>query len=299
MSRRVKFERIENAVTQYPDADTACKLLRQAAELVREDPIRKGSLLEFGSAGQVVMTGDMHGNLKNFEKLERFCALDRTPGRSVILHELIHEDMDEPGQLDLSIDLLVRAAAWKRDFPDNVYFLQSNHELAQLRNQEITKGGRSVLWEFEHGVEHRYGAEADVVLDAVCDYISALPLAARTGNGIFMCHSLPEPMLLDTFDISLFDREPTDADLAPGGAAYALVWGRFHSAEVIEEFAKRLGVEHFVIGHTPQEEGYGSVGRLIILASEHNHGTFLPIDLGRQYTTAQLARAIRKFVSVS
>jgi hypothetical protein len=245
------------------------------------------------------MTGDMHGNLRNFEKLQRFCALDRTPGRSVVLHELIHEDMVSPDQLDLSIDLLLRAAEWKRDFPDNVYILQSNHELAQLRGQEITKGGRSVLWDFEQGVEHRFGRMAGTVLEAVREYIATLPLAARTHNGIFMAHSLPDPLLLDAFDISVFDRELQPQDLCPGGSAYALVWGRFHSATMVEEFARRLGVEYFIIGHTPQENGYTSIGRLIILASEHNHGTFLPIDLSRKYTADELRSGIRKFVSVA
>jgi hypothetical protein len=179
-----------------------------------------------------------------------------------------------------------------------VYFLQSNHELAQLRGQEITKGGRSVLWDFEQGVEFRFGKRTAAVLQAVREYISALPLAARTPSGIFMCHSLPDPLLLDSFDTTVFDREPTPADLSPGGSAYALVWGRFHSAPVVEEFARRLGVECFVVGHTPQENGFTSEGRLIILASEHNHGTFLPIDLSRTYTADELRSSIRKFVSV-
>lgn len=292
------LERTGKLVTQTPDADAACRLLHEAASLIREDPIRKGSLLELGSAGQVVMTGDFHGNLKNFEKLQQFCTLERSPGRSVILHELIHEDVMRPDQLDLSINLLLRAAEWKCDFPDSVYVLQSNHELAQLRGQEITKGGRSVLWDFEQGVEHCFGDQAGAVLEAVRQYISALPLAARTKSGIFMCHSLPDPLLLDSFDTSVFERELTPEDLSPGGSAYALVWGRFHSAAAIEQFAKRLGVEYFIIGHTPQEDGYTSFGRLIILSSDHNHGTFLPIDLSREYTADELRNAIRKFVSV-
>ncbi len=280
------------------DAAAACRALHEAAALIREDPIRKGSLLEFGGAGQLVMTGDMHGNLRNFEKLQRFCALQRSPGRSVILHELIHSDISRPDERDLSIDLLVRAAQWKCDFPDNVFFLQSNHELAQYRKQEITKGGRSVLNDFECGVEYRYGPDAPAVLEAVDDYVAALPLAARTQSGIFMCHSLPDPMLLDTFDISVFERTLVPEDLGPGGAAYALVWGRFHSAAAVEMFAERLGVEFFIIGHTPQEDGHAVIGRLIILASEHNHGTFLPIDLSRRYTIEALVGSIRKFVSV-
>ena len=293
------LERTGKTVTGLPDAETACGLLREAAVLIREDPIRKGGLLEFGSAGQVVMTGDLHGNLRNFEKLQRYCALERSPGRSVILHELIHEDIERADQLDLSIDVLLRAAQWKCDFPDNVFILQANHELAQLRGQEISKGGRSVLYDFEQGVAHRFGSEADAVLAVTRDYISALPLAARTRTGIFMCHSLPNPLVVDSFDISVFERPLTEDDIAPGGSAYNLLWGRFHSAETVERFAERLGVECFIIGHTPQEGGHTTVGRLIILASEHNHGAFLPIDLSRHYTIKELESKIRKFVSLA
>lgn len=282
-----------------PDAELACQALREAAQLIRDDPNRRGSRLSFGSAGQLVLTGDMHGQLKNFEKLQRFCALGSSPGRSVILQELIHQELSSFDQLDLSIDLLVKAAQWKCAFPDNVFFLQSNHELAQLRGQEITKGGRSVLYDFEQGVAYRYGRHAGNVLDAVGDYIASLPLAARTEKGIFICHSLPDPLLMENFDVAVFDRVPTSADLSPGGAAYALVWGRFHTAREVEYFAKRLNVDYFIVGHTPQEQGYAMVGNMVILASDHNHGTFLPLDLSRTYTIEQLEAAIRKYVSVA
>lgn len=279
-------------------ADQACGILYDAVSAIEGDPNREGSLLRFGGAGQLVMTGDLHGNVANFEKLRRFCALERSPGRFVILHELIHGEVGGEDGLDLSIDLLLRAAAWKCEFPDNVFFLQSNHELAQLRNQEITKAGRSVLYDFEQGVRARFGDGAAAVLDAVSAYIAALPLAARTANGVFACHSLPDPLLIPHFDVGVFERRPTEADLSPGGPAYALVWGRFHSAQSVEVLAARLGVEHFIVGHTPQEFGYRVVGRMIILSSEHNHGVFLPIDLSRRYTTQELEAAIRKFVSV-
>ena len=293
------LERTGKTVTRLADAEQASAVLREAAELIRDDPIRVGAVLEFGSAGQVVMTGDLHGNIKNFEKLQRFCALEHSPGRNVVMHELIHEDIELPGRHDLSIDLLIRVAQWKCDFPDSIYILQSNHELAQMRGQEITKGGRSVLYDFEQGIEYRYGAGKELVLDAVNDYISALPLAARTRNGIFMCHSLPDPGLVGRFDMSIFERSLTDRDLAPGGMAYSLMWGRFHSAAAVEDFAEQFGVNFFLVGHTPQEGGHTRIGRMIILASEHNHGTFLPIDLSREYTIEQLEASIRKFVSVA
>jgi hypothetical protein len=285
-------------VSEPLDAERACQVLRDAAELIREDPIRNGSVLEFGKAGQLVMTGDLHGNLKNFEKLQRYCDLSRNPARSVLLHELIHQELLAPGDLDLSIDLLLRAAEWKCEFPDNVFFLQSNHELAQLLGQEITKGGRSVLSDFDRGVAERFPDNAEDVLACVNEYISALPLAARTRTGVFMCHSLPDATALQDFDFSVFGRRPTKADLAPGGSAYALVWGRFQNEQEVEWFAEQLRITCFVVGHTPQEFGHSRLGRLLILASDHNHGTFLPIDLSREYTPEQLEESIKKFAAV-
>ncbi len=289
---------VEERVSTTTEARTACDTLHEAARLNREDPNRTGSLLSFSGAGQLVMTGDMHGHLRNFEKLQRFCALRRSPARAVVLHELIHTEPEPPGAPDTSIDLLVRAAAWKCEFPDNVFFLQSNHELSQLCGHEITKGGRCVLADFERGVEFRYRAGAADVLAAVNDYIASLPLAARLANGIFLSHSLPDGFYAEHFDLTVFDREPTAADMAPGGAAYALVWGRFQTAEIVEQFARRLRAELFIIGHTPQEMGYARTGRLFVLASEHAHGVILPIDLARTYTADELERNIRKFVSI-
>lgn len=280
------------------DGVRAAEIIREAAQLIREDPNRRGSLLSFGSAGQLVMTGDFHGNLRNFEKLQRYCALKTSPARSVILHELIHAEPDPPQAPDFSIDLLVRAAEWKCAFPDNVFFLQSNHELSQLRGHEITKAGRFVLADFERGVRERYGDSAEQVLEAVNDYIRALPLAARTANGVFLSHSLPDALYAETFDLSVLDREPTPQDCLPGGPAYALVWGRFHTESVVEVYARRLGAEVFIVGHTPQEFGHRRIGRLLILASDHNHGVFLPIDLSRRTSAEALEEQIRKFVSV-
>lgn len=281
------------------DAGAAAEILHEAATLIREDPLRRGSVLGFGSAGQLVVTGDMHGNIRNFEKLQKFCDLKRSPGRSVILHELIHADPVSYADSDLSIDLLVRAASWKCEFPDNVFFLQSNHELSQYCRHEIMKGGRSVLYHFEAGIRERYGNGAPQVLAAVNDYIASLPLAARTESGIMVCHSLPNASLMHHFDAGVFDRVPTEDDLNPGGSAHALVWGRFQPPDAIEHFAAQLGVEVFIVGHTPQETGYALVGRMIILASDHAHGVFLPIDLSKRYTVAELESRIRKFAGVA
>ncbi len=70
--------------------ESAIDVLQRATELNLEDPIRKGSLLCFPDYGQVVMTGDLHGHRRNFEKLVKYCQLESTPNRHVLLHEMIH-----------------------------------------------------------------------------------------------------------------------------------------------------------------------------------------------------------------
>src|SRR3990172_5787840 len=129
--------------------DDAIETFRRAAQLNLEDPLRKGSLLCFANYGQVVMTGDLHGHRRNFEKIVRYCQLEATPVRHVILHEMIHQEPEFFGGADRSVELLLDAAKWKTFFPSQVHFLQSNHELAQLQNHQISKGGRMVTDEFD------------------------------------------------------------------------------------------------------------------------------------------------------
>jgi len=59
-------------------------------------------------------------------------------------------------------------------------------------------------------------------------------------------------------------------------------------------------VDFFVCGHQPQETGYDVLHeQMVILASEHNHGVFLPIDLGKPVTLEKLTGNIRPFAAVA
>ena len=52
-------------------------------------------------------------------------------------------------------------------------------------------------------------------------------------------------------------------------------------------------------GHQPQEGGYLANGdRHLIIASEHNQGVFLPVDLTAEYDIEKLIASLRKFVSI-
>lgn len=282
------------------DGAHAVDVFREAARFNHEDPFLDGSLLRFPDYGQVVMTGDLHGHRRNFQKLQGFCDLVHAGARHVMLHELIHEDVVELDGPDTSYELLLAAAEWKCEFPDQVHFLLSNHELAQLNRDEITKNGRVVTINFERSVRGAYGRLGDQVLEAMYAFFRSFPLAGRTSTRIFLAHSLPSPRLLPSFDATVFSRTPTQQDLQERGAAHMLVWGRYHTECTLETLCELLDVDFFVCGHQPQDTGYDVVhDRLVILASDHNHGVFLPLDLKKTMTLARLTSSVRPFAGVA
>jgi hypothetical protein len=141
---------------------------------------------------------------------------------------------------------------------------------------------------------------ADGALEAIHRFIGSFPLAARTPNRILFAHSLPDVSFIDEYDPRCVDQPPDRLDLSEGSSAYHLVWGRRHTHRVIDRLAAAYDVEYFVIGHQPQEFGYEVVlDRVIILASDNNHGVFLPIDCHRKYDIDALVERIRPFAGVA
>ena len=288
-----------STITHF-DAREAVVTFREAVRLNQEDPHREGGLIRLPAYGQCVMTGDLHGHVRNFEKLKRYAVLDRTPARHVILHEMIHAEK-RGDAIDHSHELLLLAARYKCEFPEQVHFLQSNHELAQFTGYPIAKNGRLVLDDYNDSVAMAYGGEnAAAVLSAMNEFIGSFPLAVITPNRIWMSHSLPNAHDMADFDPTIFKRVPTPEDLRNNRSIFNLVWGRNQTPEQLEKFGKTVGADIFITGHQPQEMGYTvEFDRLIILASDHNHGSFLPFDLSKQQTADDLVRNIRKFVAIS
>ena len=79
-----------------------------------------------------------------------------------------------------------------------------------------------------------------------------------------------------------------------------LTWGRKHSQGLLDNLAKTFDTDIFILGHQPQEQGWCQAGKnLLILASNHNHGCLLSIDLAKSYTIEQLIESIVPLASVS
>lgn len=282
------------------DPARAAEVFLEAARLNREDALLAGSQLIFPDYGQVVMTGDLHGHRRNFEKLKRFCDLEHTGARHVILHEIIHAEVEGLDDVDNSHEVLLDAARWKCEYPDQVHFLLGNHDLAQIRRHEITKNGRVVTVDFEEAVRKAYGQGGSSVLEAINTFLRSLPLAGRTKNRVFFSHSLPGPRRLPSFDPTVLSRVPTDEDLQDQGSAHALVWGRYQSQATIAQLATLLDADWFVCGHQPQETGFDILHeRFVILASDHNRGVFLTLDLKKPVTLEVISRNIRPFAGVA
>jgi len=285
--------------------DQILKVLEEAASLNRQDSFREGHLLKFPNYGQVIMTGDIHGYGANFQRLRQYADLDRQIHRHVIIHEIIHTNgtngqpaaPDKPTDEDASSLILFQAAQWKVDYPDQVHFLLGNHDLAQITNREISKGGIPSIAQFNQWITDRFGQDpGEKILRRIDDFLGSVPLAAKCANRIWLSHSLPGPVGMNFFDFSIFHREWTADDLVPKGSVYELVWGRAHQLNQLQELGEFLDVDHFIVGHQGQEQGFDTVDeRVIILASDHAMGCFLPIDLNKKYTFRELVERVKFF----
>lgn len=280
------------------DPAVVTDLFDRAAELNRSTPEHQGSVVDLPDTGRLLMTGDLHDHGLNFHRILKLAKLHKSPENRLILHEIVHGPSRVNGR-DLSIRMLAQVAALKCEYPEQVLLMQANHELAQLGGEGIVKDGESVVEAFDGGVEFLYGNDADDVLEAMNRYIRSLRLAMRCANGIFCSHSLPSPRKIDTFDKTVIDREPTEEDLAIGGDAYLMVWGRHHNQKIADELAKAWNVKVFLMGHQPADMGYEiEADTMLVLASDHGHGVAVPIDLSKTYDRDDLVEQIVPLASV-
>jgi hypothetical protein len=197
---------------------------------------------------------------------------------------------------------LYKAAELKCDFPDQVHFIFANHDLAQIHGEGIMKAGLSVCEAFTAGIKRDFAETggANSVNVAVTEFLLSLPLAARTQNGLFFSHSMPTDDQIPNFDYTVFDRELTGPDYKRRvGPVYQLIWGRSMTPAGVNTFLEKVNANMIVTGHQPQDTGYLVNGeKHLIIASDHNQGVFLKLDLAQEYTMETLLSGVVKFVAV-
>ena len=277
-------------MTEPPhDADATMQLLRRAANASLNDAHRTGSLIQLPASGDVLVVGDLHGNLANYEKIVGVADLARHPDRHLILHELVHDNRRREPDRCGSFGLVERAAALKIEFPDRVHLLLGNHELAELLGIPVLTEGRMLNAFFALGLQNAYGGRQDEVRKGFKQFVRSWPIAAKTLTGVFISHSSPEMANINGMDLSFFLRPLHDEEYAKKRSVYNLLWGRDYSQQTADAFAASVGAEVLVVGHQPCPEGYRVPNtRHIILDSMHDQGCYLLLPLGEDLSQQDL-----------
>ncbi len=232
--------------------------LSQASKANRDTPGRQGSVVVLPDAPgtEVLISGDLHGHRANFLALQKAAALDTHPQRHLVLQEVCHGGPTYPSGGCMSHKTLEDVARLKVRYPQRVHFLLGNHELSELTDYPIQKNKQILNLQFRLGMQQMYGMETDRVRQAYAEFFLSCPLAVRLPRGIFVCHSIPERVDRNEFDVSIFSREIAPADVQCHTEVFDLVWGRDYRAENAAAFAKLVGAQLLINGHEPCPEGF-------------------------------------------
>jgi hypothetical protein len=241
-----------------PDPDRLLKTLYKAADAVRQTPGRKGRFVQLNGATEVLVVGDLHGNLANFQAVYQAAELQKNPRRYLVIQEVIHGKFLYPGGGDKSHQLLDLFAALKFQFPWQVHMLMGNHEVSQWGNRLVMKEDRDLNAAFKEGVIEAYGPEkGPEIYNTYLRLFGTLPLGLRTPNRIFISHSLPREKYIDRFELRHLE---TDAfppeDLTVGGPIYEMLWGRDTRETTCKTFLKKVDCDWLVSGHIAVETGF-------------------------------------------
>jgi hypothetical protein len=279
---------------------TIIDLLKYAVEANNSDSLRRGNLIHLPASGSLIITGDIHGHRRNFEKIVAFADLDNNPDRHIILQEIIHGGPEDLQGGCLSYKLLFDIARYKCSFPEQVHIIMGNHATVFINDGEVLKDGKEMNRMMRGAIEREFKDDSDKIISAMKQFLFSMPLAAKSNTKIWISHSLPSDHFADKFDRKIMDKELQPEDIIKPGSAYLLTWGRNHSQSTLDKMAEVLDVDIFVLGHQAQPQGWSRAGKnLIILASDHNHGCLLPINLAKSYTIEQLIESIVPLASIA
>ena len=260
-----------------------------------KDRWRQGYEILLPATGDFLVVGDLHGHLENFRAAVEAADLASHPDRHILFQEVIHQL--ELGE-DHSYRVLEEVAAQKARYPDQVHVILGNHDLAEWQGREIFKGGLCLNLLFRGGIRNAYGDEATpTVHRAYQEFIGTMPVAVRACGDLLIVHTTPERRYLDQMSAAHLRRDPTPDDWKAHGWVESLVWGRDFAQPTADAFAERMQAAVFIVGHTPCRRGYRVPNtRHVIIDSKDDWGVYVPLDLSRRYTQAEVVAAIRPLV---
>jgi len=274
-------------------------LCKKGAELNYSVESREGNVIYLSGSGDVVATGDLHGNRRNFEKITSFANLGDNKDRHVVLQEILHGGGEDEFGGCMSFQLFFDAISYQLEFPGRVHLILGNHDTAIISDSCVLKSGKEMNTALKTAMKRCFGDGYEQVNDALKSYLLSQPLAVKSQNKIWISHSLPADRTIKQFDIGILEKKIEPSDMLRGSSAYSLTWGRKQSEQTIAAAAKLFDVEFFILGHQPQPTGWKRMGdNVVILASDHSHGHIILFDLSRPCTIEELTNCVVPLASV-
>lgn len=258
---------------------------------------RHGNVVELTpeTADEVMITADLHGHRPNFNKIRRIADLGSNPRRHLILQEVCHGGPTYPVSGGcMSHQMLEDVASLKVKFPEQVHFLLSNHELAEMTDYPIVKHGKMLNLMFRFGMQEMYGPAVNKVREAFVPFLRSLPLAVRVPNGVWISHTLPENVDQKKFKTEIFDRPLRADDFAEDSPLFGFVWGRDFRQQNADAFAKLVQAEILIHGHEPSSDGYSTPNsRQIILDCASDQAKYAILPVGESLSQEEIVARIK------
>ena len=278
-----------------PDPSRLLNTIARAIDALRATPGRCGWLVELTDASDVIVAGDLHGHIANFQTVYKAADLANHRRRHLVLQEVVHSKFRYPLGGDKSHQLLDLFSALKNQFPSRVHLLMGNHELAQWTGNPIMKGDEDLNALFSSGIAEAYGNRAAEIESAYQQLFSALPLAIRLPNRVFLCHSLPAAQYAERFDLSILETdEPPNEAWQPKGILYALLWGRDCSKANAELFLNKVNCDWLITGHIPCDAGFATPNeRQLIVDCSTSPAAYAVVPADRPLTRDEFLNVIR------
>ncbi|AQT67968.1 Calcineurin-like phosphoesterase [Anaerohalosphaera lusitana] len=280
-------------------AQRVIDLCKRGAEQNNKAKYRQGNVILLPEAAEVVVTGDLHGHRRNFERITQYADLETNHNRHIIFQEILHGGPEDECGGCLSFRVFADIIEYQLRYPDRVHLIMGNHDTAIINDRDVLKNGKEMNRALTGAMQRCFGDQYEEVSTALDEYLFSQPLAVKSPNGVWISHSLPKDRFVDDFDPSIFERPLTSEDLHRPNSVYLLTWGRRHSESTLQTLAEMLGVDIFILGHQAQDSGWCKAGKnLIILASDHDRGCMLKFETDKTYTANELAEAIIPLASL-
>ncbi len=271
------------------------KMLYESATSANyNDPKRRGQIISLPADGDIVVTGDLHGNEPNYAAIIDRADLDSHPKRHLVIQEVTH--VLEVGP-DSSSEVIAEVARLKVKYPDRVHLLMGNHEMSELTGQEILKGGVCLNILFRQALINKYGEEhADGIRTAMLKFFRSWPLAIRTENRIFICHSTPPAKHIRHYSTRWF-RQDTESLWTERNRKmlYLLLWSREYDPKAAKQFAGRVDADVLLVGHKSCPKGWDVPNDThIIIDCKDHRAHLISFDLTLPYTHEELSQRLER-----